>query len=171
MDLKDKDKIINEVINEMYLINQPMPLFSISKLLRNKKPHHIGSNIARIIQIMEDEKLINRLDQEHEELTGFGKQIYESGGWLIFADKREREIARRSKKAENDSKISEYLVRTQWWPHWLSGVAIMISAFSLIVSIKQCRQEQIVRVKNEIPINMQMNDSVKLVLGDSLHKK
>ncbi|MCZ8215841.1 MAG: hypothetical protein O9262_06345, partial [Cyclobacteriaceae bacterium] len=58
------------------------------------------------------------------------------------------------KKELNDAKISENLVRTKWWPHYFSGVAVVISIFSLFVSVKQCQQDEI----NSLPTDGQKNE-------------
>jgi hypothetical protein len=80
MDIKDIDKIIEEVIKEMYK-SQPKS-FSIFKFLITRPPHDVDSTkLNRIIEIIEDKELIRHIDDGNNELTRFGKDIVEAGGW------------------------------------------------------------------------------------------
>lgn len=79
--MPDIDKIIDEVIKEMYK-SQPKT-FSIFKFLINKQPHDVDSTkLNRIIEIIEDKELIRHIDDGNNELTRFGKDIVEGGGWI-----------------------------------------------------------------------------------------
>lgn len=82
-------------------------------------------------------KVVNDFGTNHTwELTPFGHKVLRYNGWTHY----QQTIL---KKELNDAKISENLVRTKWWPHYFSGAAVVISIFSLIVSVKQCRQDEI----------------------------
>lgn len=81
-------------------------------------------------------KTVNEFGVNHTwELTPFGHKVLQYESWTRF-----RELTH--KKELNDSLISEHLVNTKWWPHWFSGLAILISVFSLFVSVRQCEQGQ-----------------------------
>jgi len=180
MELKDKDKIIADILCKMYEDSQTGKCFDISKYLIKKYMINLDylSETDRIIEIMEDNNLIIKSNDKSKELTRHAKGILENENWLDFVNARERERERKRKKDEHDYKISEYLVRTRFWPLIISSVAIFISAISLIVSVQQYRQgrlstqpiKQYELPEHDHPMTQKTVDSLDILKSDSLNK-
>ncbi len=73
-------------------------------------------------------------------ITHQGRIVNEAGGWKALTLSRKNRTDIENKTAENNLHISAFQIKTQWWPHRVSAAALLISIFSLIVSVQQCRQ-------------------------------
>lgn len=112
--------------------------------------------------------IIFERDSNGHVITHLGRSINESGGWKAFILSKKNKADIENKTAENNLHISDFQVKTQWWPHRLSILAVVISVFSLGVSVRQCQQGQSTQPKTESVTQDQRSDSTTQPTTDSL---
>ena len=102
--------------------------------IKEKKLTIDDLDVHLIIQALTYHELITFHDDTKKHiLTHLGRLMNESDGWKNFVLIERQKKQREQKKAENDLKISNWLVKSWWWPLAISIASIVISIF-----IKNC---------------------------------
>jgi len=81
---------------------------------------------------------IEPIKGERIDLTAFGMEIYNSGGWLTHLKNREFEAvnmkvikAKEEVKLDLEIKISKWLLKTKWLPMVIALVSLAVSIYAL----------------------------------------
>jgi hypothetical protein len=104
------------------------------KLFGDSFMYHVPHNVN-------DEMIKHDLIRQSKEvrmLTGFGKEIYEQGGWRAYLNrKRQKEILEKERirmqdeKLKYDLRVSKFLARAKAWPLIISFISLLVSIYSL----------------------------------------
>jgi hypothetical protein len=107
-------------------------------------------------------------------ITHTGRKINETGGWNNFILVQKLKSKREQEKAENDLKISKWLVKTRWWPLIIStaGLIVAFAAFMKKGTRELLQPDNKIELheKSEhcCPANQPTRDTLKNVPVDSL---
>jgi len=114
----------------------PEWLATVNETADNLEIHLIKYALGYEEFIVLDNKTVNHI------ITHNGRVVNESGGWKAFILSKKNKVDVENKTAQNNLHISDFQIKTQWWPHRLSILAVIISVLSLGVSVRQCQQAQ-----------------------------
>jgi hypothetical protein len=125
---KSKNFLITKFIDSS---GEEIGLFSSAKLFAEK---------------MENLGLIS-MNVDFASVLDSGYEIYKNGGWIKHIENRKIEIENEAGKAfkrdsieianlEYSIEVNKWLLKTKWWPHFISIISLIASVFFGIYSIK-----------------------------------
>ncbi len=120
------------------------------------------------------------IDDDKFKITLRGDTIVkENDGWLKYVELNKKKNRIEENKIEWESELSEWNVKTRWWPHIITGFGLVISIIALVVSLQKSPteerlfdilQEQQILQRHGHPTNQPTKDTSKNILLDSLKK-
>ena len=69
------------------------------------------------------------------QLTIEGRRIRDFGGHIKYTEFQKEDFKRKNIKEDLEIHQLRWFVKTKWWPHIFSGLAVLISIGALIISI------------------------------------
>ncbi len=99
--------------------------------------------VYEICDALISEDLAKGLDPKTRmSITDHGRQVINVGGWLKICAHQEEQVAKNiareeleDKKLANEAFISEWQVKTRWWPHIISLISLIVAVTALAMQL------------------------------------